>query len=151
MSRPPPNAHVATPQSIPPWDTWHINLCSDSLRGVCDILKLVIRITPLSYLDILSGPSASVLTKSLGRETQAIIVYIARSMLDGTLLSHFKQPVTTYTPPPVERKDRDDNKSSLPQFWQPPIGQWWLCHHLSTIMTSQKVFPPLKETELLTL
>ncbi|RVW75361.1 hypothetical protein CK203_052948 [Vitis vinifera] len=25
---PPPNAHVATPQSIPPWDTWHINSLS---------------------------------------------------------------------------------------------------------------------------
>ena len=63
--------------------------------------------TPLSYPDILSGPSASVLTKSLGRETHAIIVYTVGSMLDGTLLSHFKQPVTVYTPSPAERKDRD--------------------------------------------
>ena len=36
-------------------------------------------------------------------------------MLDRTLLGHFRQPVTTYTPPPTERKDRDDGKSSLPQ------------------------------------
>ena len=64
----------------------------------------------------MSGPSASVLTKSLGHETQAIIVYTARSMLDGTLLSHFKQPVTAYTRPPAKRKNKNDGKSSLPQF-----------------------------------
>ena len=29
-------------------------------------------------------------------------------------------------------------------FWQPPVERWWLCHSLSAIMTSQKVFPPLK-------
>ena len=63
----------------------------------------------------MSGPSASVLSKSLGRETQDIIVYVARSMLDETLLDHFKQLVTTYTSPPVERKDMDDGKSFLPQ------------------------------------
>ena len=90
-------------------------LCSDSLRGAYGILKLIIRTTPLSCPDVLSGPSASVLTKSLGRETQDIIVYAARSMLDGTLLGHFKQLVTTYTPSPAERKDMDDGKSSLSQ------------------------------------
>ncbi|RVW68360.1 hypothetical protein CK203_063802 [Vitis vinifera] len=37
-------------------------------------------------------------------------------MLDETLQSHFKQPITAYTPPPIERKDRDDDNSSLPQF-----------------------------------
>ena len=70
--------------------------------------------TPLSYSDVLSGPSASILTKSFGRETRTIIVYTIKSMLDGTLLSHFKQPVSAYTPPPTEQKDRDDGKSSLP-------------------------------------
>ena len=90
-------------------------LCLDSLRGAYGILKLVIQTTPLSCPDILSGPIASVLTKSFGHETHAIIVYVVRSMLDGTLLGHFKQPITTYTPPPAERKDRDDGKSSLPK------------------------------------
>ena len=64
----------------------------------------------------MSGPSASVLTKNLGRETQTIIVYIVRSTLDRTLLSHFRQPVTAYTPSPTELKDRDDGESALPQF-----------------------------------
>ena len=91
-------------------------LYPDSRRGACSILKLVIRTTPLSCPDVLSGPSASVLTKSLGRETQAIIVYTARSMLNETLLSHFRHPVTAYIPPPAKRKDKDDGKSSLPQF-----------------------------------
>ena len=91
-------------------------LCLDSRRGACDILKLVVQTTPLSCPDVLSEPSASVLTKSLGRETQAIIVYTARSMLDETLLSHFRHPVTAYILPPAERKGKDDGKSSLPQF-----------------------------------
>ena len=47
---------------------------------------------------------------------RAILVYTARSTLDGTILSHFRQPVTAYTTSPAEQKDRDDGKSSLPQF-----------------------------------
>ena len=91
-------------------------LCPDSLRRTYDILKLVIRTTPLSYPDILFGPNARILTKSLGREMKAIIVYTAKSMLDGTLLSQFKQPVTAYTPPLVERKDRDDASHTSHNF-----------------------------------
>nr|CAN73281.1 hypothetical protein VITISV_040611 [Vitis vinifera] len=91
-------------------------LYPDSLKGAYDILKLVIQTTLLSCLDILSKPNTSVLTKSLSRETQAILVYTARSTLDGIILSHFRQPVTAYTPPPAEQKDRDGSKSSLPPF-----------------------------------
>ena len=126
-------------------------LCPDSLRGAYGILKLIIRTTPLFCSDVLSGLSASVLTKNLGRKTQDIIVYAARSMLNRTLLGHFRQLVTTYTPPPAEQKDMADGKSSLPQSLTVTCRIMWLCHHLSTIMISQKVFPPSKETELLTL
>ena len=88
----------------------HPTFCPDSLRGARDTLKLFIRMTHTP----LSGPSASVLDKSLGRVSQAIIIHTTKSMLNGTLLSHFGQPITTCTPPPVERQDKDDGKSSLP-------------------------------------
>ena len=63
---------------------------------------------------LLSEPSASDSTKSFGRETRVILVYTTKSTLDGTIQSHFRQP--TYTSPPAERKDRNDNKLSLPRF-----------------------------------
>ena len=64
--------------------------------------------------DVLSRPNASVLDKSLDRVSRAIIIRTTKSMLDGTLLGHFRQPATTCIVPPAERKDKDDSKSSLP-------------------------------------
>ena len=64
--------------------------------------------------DVLSGPNASVLDKSLDRVLRAIIIHTTKSMFDGTLLGHVRQLVTTCTAPPVERKDKDDDKSSFP-------------------------------------
>ena len=63
----------------------------------------------------LSGLNASVVDKSLDRVSWAIIIHTTKSMLDGTLLGHFRQPITTCPVPPAERKDKDDGKSSLPQ------------------------------------
>ena len=71
-------------------------------------------LSTLPCLDVLSGPNANVLDKSLDCVSRAIIIHTTKSMLDGTLLGHFRQPVTTCTPPLAERKDRDDDKSSIP-------------------------------------
>ena len=62
-----------------------------------------------------SDSMASVLNKSLHRVLRAIIIHFIKSMLDKTVLGHFRQPATTYPSLPVERKDKDDDKSSLPQ------------------------------------
>ena len=70
---------------------------------------------PLSCSNMWSGPNASNLTKSLGRETWVILVYIARSTFDGTILSHFRQPVIARIPQLAKRKDRNDDKSSPPR------------------------------------
>ena len=71
---------------------------------------------PLSCLDMLSGPSVNNLTKSLGHETRAILTYTARSTFNGTILSHLRQPVIACTPPPAERKDRNDDKPFPPRY-----------------------------------
>ena len=56
--------------------------------------------------DVLSRPNASVLDKSLDYVSQAIIIHTTKSKLDGTLLGHFKQTITTCTAPPAKRKTR---------------------------------------------
>ena len=95
---------------------WHINSLSGFPQGSIRHSQTRHPDDPLLCPDILSGPSASDSTKSLGLETRAILVYTARNTLDGTILSYFRQPIAAYTPPPAERKDRNDGKSSLPQF-----------------------------------
>ncbi|RVX05882.1 hypothetical protein CK203_023913 [Vitis vinifera] len=65
---------------------------------------------------MLSGLNASNLTKSLGCEMRASLVYTTRSTFDGTILSHFKQLVTAHIPSPAERKDRNDGKSFPPMI-----------------------------------
>ncbi|KAL6315405.1 hypothetical protein AAG906_000516 [Vitis piasezkii] len=52
-------------------------------------------LSTLPCSDVLSGPNASVLDKSLDRVSRAIIIHTTKSMLDGTLLGHFRQPITT--------------------------------------------------------
>ena len=65
----------------------------------------------MPYLD--SGDSVS--NKSLDRVLWAIIIHFTKSMFDRTFLGHFKRFATTCPATPTERKDKDDNKSSLPQ------------------------------------
>ncbi|RVW71270.1 Codeine O-demethylase [Vitis vinifera] len=108
-------------QNAPPWDTWQVQ---PSVRiflmghGALSTLHPDDHgtgvLSTLPCPDVLSRPNASVLDKSLDCISQTIIIYTTKSMLDGTLLGHFRQPVTICNPPPAEQKDRDDGKSSLP-------------------------------------
>ena len=65
----------------------------------------------MSYPDSMD----SVSNKSHDRVSRAIIIHFTKSMLDGTFLGHFRRPATTCPAPPIERKDKDGSKSSLPQ------------------------------------
>ena len=64
--------------------------------------------------NMLSGLSANNLTKSLGRETRATLVYTAKSTFNRIILSHFRQPVIARILPPTEQKDKNDDKSFPP-------------------------------------
>ena len=112
---------MAASQSTPPLDTWHVQpSVKIFLIGHVALSTLhpddhgTDMLSTLPCPNVLSGPNASVLDKSLDRISWAIIIHTSKSMLDGTLLGHFRQPVTTYTAPPTEQKDKDDDKSSLP-------------------------------------
>ena len=65
----------------------------------------------MSYLNSV----ASVSNKSLNHVSRVIIIHFTKSVLDGTFLCHFRQPATTFPTPPAERKDKNNDKSFLPQ------------------------------------
>ena len=75
----------------------------------------------------------------------AIITHFAKSILDRTFLGLFRRPATTCPTPPIKWKDKVTTNHPPNNLCQPPAGQWWLYHPLSTIMTAKvKVFPPSK-------
>ena len=114
---PPPNTHVATPHGTPPGDTWHTNSLSGFPQGSIRHSQTHYLDDPLSCSDMFFRPNASNLIKSLGRETRTSLVYTTISIFDGTILSHFRQPVTAHIPSPIERNDRNDGKSFPPTIF----------------------------------
>ena len=95
---------MAASQNTPQLDTWHVQPSvwiflmghvalstlhpDDHGTGV---------LSTLPCPDVLFGPNASVLDKSLDHVSRAIIIHTTKSTLDRTLLGHFRQPVTTCT------------------------------------------------------
>ena len=109
---------MATSHNTPPGDTWHINSLSGLPQGAYGTLKPTVWTIP-----------------SRVRTCYPILIYTTRSTFYGTMLSHLRQPVTARIPPPVERKDRNDNKPS-PTMMALPLP--------SAIMKSQKSPPTIK-------
>ena len=95
--------------------------------------------TSMQYTPPLSG--CLVWTQWLASQTRVLTAFRGQSLFilpkACSTLDHFKRPATTCPAPPAEQKDKDDHKSSLQQSLIAPIGYWWLCHPLSTIMTAK--------------
>ena len=115
-------------QSTSPLGMWHVQFSVQiPSGGHATLSNSSSEWPPLSCPDVLSGPSANVLDKSLGLVSRAIIIYTTKSMLDGTLLSHFRQPPS----PRRLQNEKIEMTTSHPShhLWQPSAGQWWLYHH----------------------
>ncbi|RVW83232.1 hypothetical protein CK203_039622 [Vitis vinifera] len=90
---PPLSVHVAASQSTPPLDTWHVQpsfrMCTwTDMWHVQPSIRTIMGLACDIHL-----PCPDVLT----------------------FLGQFRRPTTTCPTPPVERKDKDDDKSSLQQ------------------------------------
>ena len=131
---------MAASQSTPPLDTWHVQPSIRTTMGLaCN--------THFPRSDSM----ASVSNKSLDRISQAIITHFTKNMLDRTFLGHFRRLAMTCFAPPTERKDKDDDKSSLQQSLTAACKIMMALPPSKYHHDSQKVFPPFQGTMFLAL
>ena len=91
----------------------------------------------------------SVSNKSFDRVSQAIIIHCTKSMLDRIILCYFRRPATTCPTLPIERKDKDDDKSSLQQSLTTACRIMMVLPPFKQYHDNQKVFPSFWGTRLL--